>query len=161
MDSIQTTQTPEQKRRRHADNVRQLQQNLTDQIRDLNAILETTQNQHPTLDLNGAFVSVHALDSNHRALLDLAKEAAELDAFEIPPPPRLIDHTSSFDANKAGEAPPQPFTHISIDQTDQPEGNNPAMSGMVRKPSPDITAATDATQSQKNEIAVNPGSAPA
>src|SRR4051812_1204133 len=90
-DSIQTqAQSPEEKQRRHATNVRQLQQNMTDQIRDLNAGLETLQNQHPTLAMGGLFNSVHALDSNQRALLDLAKEAAELAAFEIPPAPRLI-----------------------------------------------------------------------
>lgn len=153
-DSIQTqAQSPEEKQRRHATNVRQLQQNMTEQIRDLNAGLETLQNQHPTLAMGGLFNSVHALDSNQRALLDLAKEAAGLAAFEIPPAPRLIDHTSSNDPNKApaDQVPPM-YSNITIDQTDQPSNVNPAMSGMVREPSPDITSATDATQAQENKI---------
>jgi hypothetical protein len=156
MDSITgNTQTPEQKQQRHTDNVRTIQDSITNQIRDLNAGLETIQQQHPTLDMTGLFMSVHQLDSNHRALLDLAKEAAGVNSDDVPAPPRLIDVTSSNDPNKAGGAPPQMFTHIDISDTDQPRPD------VTRKPSPDLAPATEATQPGGNTIAVNPGSAPA
>lgn len=154
MDSIQSgTQTPEQKQKRHRDNVLVIQNNITEQLRDLNAGLETLQQQHPTLALNDMFMSVHQLDSNHRALLDLAKEAATVDPYDVPAPPRLIDVTSSNDPNKTGGAPPDPFTHINISDTDQPRPD------VIRKPSPDLAPATEATQPGGNRIAVNPGSA--
>lgn len=146
MDSIQTQQTAEQKQRRHRDNVLTIQNNLTEQLRDINAGLETLQQQHPTLALGALFGSVHALDSNHRALLDLAKEAADVDSFDVPAPPRLIDVTSSNDPNKTGGAPPPPFTHIDISDTDQPRPD------ATRKPSPDLAPATEATQPRGNVI---------
>jgi hypothetical protein len=151
MDSIQAhTQTAEQKQRRHRDNVLIIQNNITQQLRDLNAGLETLQQQHPTLALGDMFMSVHQLDSNHRALLDLAKEAANVDSYDVPAPPRLIDVTSSNDPNKAGGAPPEPFTHINISDTDQPRPN------VVHKPSPDLAPADDGTQpSRENNIVVN------
>jgi hypothetical protein len=163
MDSIQAhTQTAEQKQRRHRDNVLVIQGNITQQLRDLNAGLETIQQQHPTLALGDLFMSVHQLDSNHRALLDLAKEAAEVDPYDVPAPPRLIDVTSSLDPNKTGgAAPPEQYNRITIDQTDQPAGTNPATQpGSVHKPSPDLAPADEGTQpSINNNIVVQPGSA--
>lgn len=164
MDSIQSgTQTPEQKQKRHRDNVLVIQNNITEQLRDLNAGLETLQQQHPTLALNDMFMSVHQLDSNHRALLDLAKEAATVDPYDVPAPPRLIDVTSSLDPNKAGGTPAEQYNRITIDQTEQPAGTNPATQpGSVHKPSPDLAPADEGTQpSINNNIAVNAGSAPA
>lgn len=155
MDSIQTnTQSPGQKGRRHRDNILTIQANITGQMRDINAALETLQQQKPTLDLQAMFMSVHQLDSNFRALLDEAKEAAGVDGFDVPPPPRLIDVTSSLNEPK----PPDPFTHIHISDTAQPAG---AGGRPARSPSTDLTPATEATQAQQNNIAVNPGSAPA
>jgi len=120
IDSISTqTQTPEQKLRRHTDNVRVIQNNIDGQLRDLNVGLQNIQNDHPTMALGGLFTTVHQLDSNFRALLDTAKEAAGVDTEEVPPPPKLIDTSSSMTKDGsafAGEAPHQ----IQPDETDQP-----------------------------------------
>lgn len=120
IDSISTqTQSAEQKQRRHTDNVRMIQNNIDGQLRDLNVGLQTIQNDHPTLALGALFLTVHQLDSNFRSLLDTAKEAAGVDADEVPPPPKLIDTSSSMTKEGsafAGEAPRQ----IEPDETAQP-----------------------------------------
>jgi hypothetical protein len=160
MDSITGQQNPAQRQKRHRDNLITIQENLVNQLRDINAGLETLQQQHPTLDLAGLFGSVHALDSNHRAVLDLAKEAAGVPSDEVPAPPRLINVSTL----PAGEAAPRPFTHISIDQTEQPAGNNPALNpGSVRHHSPDLAPADEGTQPNtqpnRNTIVTDTGTA--
>lgn len=119
MESVSGSQTPEQKQRRFTENIRVIQLNIDTQTRDLNSCLEQIQNDHPTLALGDAFMSIHQLDSNHRALFDLAKEAAGVSVDEIPPPPKLIDTSSSMSKPGSAFAGEQP-TQIQPDETDQP-----------------------------------------
>jgi hypothetical protein len=119
MESIsRDTQTAEQKRARHGDNIRTIQRNCIDQLRDLNAGLERLQNEHPTLAMGDLFMSVHQLDSNFRAALDVAKEAAELDDVDdIRRPDALINTESSSTLPASPLAAP---AQVHIDQTEQP-----------------------------------------
>lgn len=120
MDSIQRDhQTPAEKRDRHMGNVRTIQQNIANQLRDLNADLEKLQNEHPTLALGGVFMSVHQLDSNFRAALDLAKEAAEIDDVDDIRQANALINTES---SSTLPAPPvaAPASQVHIDQTEQP-----------------------------------------
>lgn len=120
MESIsRDTQTAEQKRDRHSTNIKNVQRNCIMQLTDLNAALEKLQNEHPTLDMGGIFMSVHQLDSNFRAALDVAKEAAELDDVDdIPRPTALIntESSSTLEPNSPMAAPNQ----IDPSETDQP-----------------------------------------
>lgn len=121
MDSIQRQyQTPEQKRERYLGNVRTIQENATNQLRDLNADLERLQNEHPTLAMGGLFSSVHALDSNYRALLDVAKEAAGIDDVDDLRLPGALINTESSSTLPAPPAPAAPASQVHIDQTEQP-----------------------------------------
>lgn len=119
MESIsKDTQTPEQKRARHEDNIRNIQLNCVQQLRDVQAGLEKLKNDHPTLDMDGLFMSVHQLDSNFRAALDVAKEAADIDDVDgIRRPGALVNTESSATLPASPMAAPN---QVAPDMTDQP-----------------------------------------
>jgi hypothetical protein len=121
MDSIQRDhQTPAEKRERHLSNVRTIQDNIGNQIRDLNADLEKIQNEHPTIAMGDVFMSVHQLDSNFRAALDVAKEAAEIDDVDDIRQAGALINTESSSTLPAPPAPAAPASQVNIDGTAQP-----------------------------------------
>jgi len=75
-----------------------IQNNLTVQLKDLSDEIQRLQDAQPTLDLTNITMSINQIESNHLALLALAKQAAGVET--IPPPPPLIPTAPSSDQPK-------------------------------------------------------------